>query len=122
MFSAELSARDLGGHAIVALRGELDVADAPEVASRLLATVAVCGPAIIVDLAGLDYLCASGLGVLVRVSTRIRACGGDVSLAAPQQHVRRMLDITGLTDVFPVYPSVDQAVRGAAPGVPRPAL
>jgi hypothetical protein len=33
-----------------------------------------------------------------------------------------MLDITGLIDVFPVYPSVDQAVRGAAPGVPRPAL
>jgi anti-sigma B factor antagonist len=117
MFSAELSARDHGGHAVVALRGELGLEDAPDIASRLLATVAACGPSIIVDLADLESICDSGLGVLVRVSKWIRACGG-VALAAPQQQVRTLLDVTGLIDVFPVYPTVDQAVRGArrAPG------
>ncbi len=118
MFSAELSARDHGGHAVVALRGELSLEDAPDIASRLLATVAACGPSIIVDLADLESICDSGLGVLVRVSKWIRACGGGVALAAPQQQVRTLLDVTGLIDVFPVYPTVDQAVRGAsrAPG------
>ena len=115
MFSAELSARDLAGHAVVALHGELAVTDAPAVASRLLATVAACGPSIIVDLSGLEYSCAGGLDVLVRLSKWIRACGGGVSLAAPSRQVRRLLDVTGLTGVFPVYPSVDEAARGPAP-------
>lgn len=111
MFSAELSTRDLRGHAVIAMHGELAVADAPDVASRLLATVAACGPSIIVDLSGLESTCASGLGVLVRVSKWIQACGGGVSLAAPSERVRRLLDVTGLIDAFPVYSSVDEAAR-----------
>lgn len=117
MFSAELSARDLGGHAVVALHGQLGLTEAPGVASRMIATVAACGPSIIVDLADLEYTCASGLGVLARVSKWIRACGGDVSLAGPQPQVSRLLDVTGLIDVFPVYPSVDDAAAVRRPRV-----
>ena len=63
-------------------------------------------------------------GVLVRVLRRARESGGDLSLAAPQQQVRRVLGITGLIDVFSVYPSVKQAVSGAklARPLPAPAL
>ena len=41
-----------------------------------------------------------------------RESGSDLSLAAPQQQVRRVLEITGLIDVFAVYPCVKQAVSG----------
>jgi hypothetical protein len=34
MFSVELSVSDFGGHAVVALRGELDLADVPAVESH----------------------------------------------------------------------------------------
>lgn len=67
MSDPDLSIRDVSGHAVVALRGELDLADAPRVASFLMAAVAACGPSIIVDLAGLKNLESSGLGILVRV-------------------------------------------------------
>lgn len=63
-----------------------------------------------------------GLGY--RMVRWTRESGGDLSLAAPQQQVRRILGITGLTDVFSVYPSVEQAVSGArlARPLPAPAL
>jgi anti-anti-sigma regulatory factor len=38
-----------------------------------------------------------------------RERGGDMSLAAPQPRVRRVLSVTGLIDVFSVHPSVEQA-------------
>jgi anti-sigma B factor antagonist len=81
MFNAELSVSGDGGYAVVALCGELDLADAPVVASHLIAAVAAFGPSVIVDLAGLDFIDCCGLGVLVRVQKWTREDGGDMYLA-----------------------------------------
>jgi anti-sigma B factor antagonist len=121
MFNVALSVGDLDGYPVVALCGELDLFDTSDVASRLIATVAACGPSVIVDLAGLTFIESRGLGVLVRVLRWTRESGGDLSLAAPKQQVRRVLEITGLIDVFTVYPSVKQAVSGAKLARPLPA-
>ena len=125
MLYVDLSIRDFDGQAVVALRGELNLADAPCLASRLTAAVAACGPSVIVDLAGLEGIGYTGLSVLLRVRKWTRQSGGDLSLAAPQQPVRRILEATGLIDVFAVYPSVKQApgsVRGARPWSPTAPL
>jgi len=82
-------------------------------ASHLTTAVAVYGPWVIVDMAGLEYIGSAGLGVLVRVLKWTRAKGGDLPLAAPQDVVRKLLTVTGLIGVFAAYPSVEQAVRGA---------
>jgi anti-sigma B factor antagonist len=121
MFNVELSIDSLGGHAVVALYGELDLADAPGLASHLITAVAACGPSIIVDLADLAFIDSCGLGVLVRVLKWARESGGGMALAAPQQQVRRILGVTGLIDVFSVYPSVQQAASGTRPARPVPA-
>jgi anti-sigma B factor antagonist len=111
MFNVELSGH--GGHGVVALCGELDLADAPIVASHLIAAVAAFGPSIIVDLAGLEFIDCCGLGVLVRVQKWARESGGDMYLVGPRQRVRRVLEMAGLIGFFSVYPSVEQAVTGA---------
>jgi hypothetical protein len=80
-----------------------------------------CGPLAIVDLAGLESLGYGGLGVLVRLLKWAREAGGEMCLAAPQPQVRRVLDDTGLIDVFSVFPTVEQAsgsARRAQPGPP----
>jgi anti-sigma B factor antagonist len=113
MFNLELSVSGDGGYAVVALCGELDLADAPVVASHLIAAVAAFGPSVIVDLAGLDFIDCCGLGVLVRVQKWTREVGGDMYLSGPRPRVRRVMETAGLTGVFSVYPSVEQAVTGA---------
>jgi anti-anti-sigma factor len=109
MLSVDLSIDDFDGQAVVALRGESDLADTPSVASHLIAAVAACGPSVIVDLAGLEGIGYSGLSVLLRIRKWTRQSGGDLPLAAPQQPVRQILEATGLIDVFSVYPSVEEA-------------
>jgi anti-sigma B factor antagonist len=117
MFDVELSVDGLGGRAIVALYGELRVADAPGLASHLITAVAACGPSIIVDLSGLELIDSCGLRVLVRVLTWTRESGGDMALAAPQPQVRQVLSVTGLIDDFSFYSSVEQAASGTRPHV-----
>ena len=112
MFDMELSVVGHGGHAVVALCGELRLADAPALASHLMTAVAACGPSVIVNLADLSFIDHCGLEVLVRVLLWTRESGGDMVLAAPQQSVRKALSVTGLIDTFSVYPSAEQAVTG----------
>jgi anti-sigma B factor antagonist len=119
VFNVDLSIRDGDGLGVVALRGELNLADAPAVASHLITAVAVCGPSVIVDLAGLEAIGYSGLAVLLRVRKWTRRNAGDLPLAAPQPPVRRILEATGLIDVFSVYRSVEEAASSARPGRPR---
>jgi STAS domain len=65
------------------------------------------------DLAGLEGIGYSGLSVLLRVRRWTRRSGGDLPLAAPQQPVRRILEATGLIDVFAVNPNMEEAMNRA---------
>lgn len=121
MLNVGLSIRDADGRAVVALCGEFNLADAQGVASHLITAVAACGPSVIVDLAGLQSIGYSGLAVLLRIRKWTRRSGGDLALAAPQPTVRRVLEASGLIDVFSVYRSVDQAASGARDVQPQPA-
>lgn len=121
MFNVELSVSGHGGHAVVALCGELDLAEAPVVASHLIAAVAAFGPWIIVDLTGLEFICSCGLGVLVRVLNWTRESGGDMYLVGPRLRVRRALEMGRLIGLSSVYPSAEQAVTCARMARPLPA-
>lgn len=127
MFSADLSTRDCGGQAVVMLSGELDVMDAATVAAAL-SVIAAGGSVVIVDLAGLRFLDASGLAALMLAREHARAAGGKLLLAAPQRQALLVLTAAGLADVLPVHACVEDAARIAeqsragAPVTARPAL
>jgi anti-sigma B factor antagonist len=112
MFSTDLTTRSGDGYAVVALRGELDIADAAVVAAELTA-VAAREPGIIVDLAGLDFIDSSGVAALARGRRQARLSGGDLVLAAPQRRVMRVLDIIRLAEALSVYPTVEEAAAQA---------
>jgi anti-sigma B factor antagonist len=113
MLDMDLGAGECGGYAVVALRGELDLVDAADVAAGLGA-VAARKPRIIVDLAGLEFIDARGVAALMRGRRHARDAGGDVLLAAPRRQVRRVLAVTIWEgDGFAVHASVAEAAASA---------
>ena len=127
MLSMDLNIRHSEDQVVVALRGELDVADAASAASALIA-LAARNCKIIVDLAGLEFIDSSGLAALVLARRHARQAGGDLLLSAPQAQVLRLLTITRLIEVFGVHACVDQVAgsaecsTAAAPVTVRPAV
>jgi anti-sigma B factor antagonist len=111
MCSVDVTARE-GGQVVAVLRGELDVADAANVAARL-AVIASREREVVVDLSGLEFMDSSGLAALVRARKNARDAGSDLVLAAPPQQVLRLLNITRLADAFCVYAGVDDAANRA---------
>jgi anti-sigma B factor antagonist len=112
MVSIEVSTVEYDSHAVVALRGEIDVTDAAGVAAAL-AVIVARHPNVVIDLAGLGFIDCCGLRALAGAREQARRAGGDLQLAAPQRLVHRLLGLTGLDRVFSVHASLARAMAPA---------
>jgi anti-anti-sigma factor len=115
MGSIDLSSHVSPGYVVVALRGELDVSGAGGI-ERALAGAAAPGSRVIVDLAELTFIDCRCVAVLASAWKQARQAGGDLLLASPRGLVLRILSLTGLIDLLPVFASVAEASSGAGRG------
>jgi anti-sigma B factor antagonist len=97
--------------ATVVLGGEIDVATAPAIRRLLMAAISGGNAHLAVDMSGVTFLGAAGIGVLVTAAHRAREAGGGLSLLAPSRQVRRLLGIFHLDAILPA------AQRSAGPFV-----
>ncbi|HET6860473.1 MAG TPA: STAS domain-containing protein [Streptomyces sp.] len=63
------------------------------------------------DLTGLGLIDSTGLVTLVGALKQVRSHGGGMVLVVSEKRVGKIFRITGLTDVFSVCGTVDQAVE-----------
>jgi anti-sigma B factor antagonist len=104
-----LDVSEQNGHAVLAVSGEVDVATVPRLREQLHALVAEGNRRIIVDLDGVDFLDSTGLGVLVGALKRVRSNDGDLYLVCTQPRIRKVFEVTGLTKVFSLFDTVEDA-------------
>ena len=86
----------------VRLLGELDMSTAPQLRDELLRLVSGGATMVTVDLSELAFVDSTGLSVLITGLKRLRKQGGEMALRSPTPGTRRVLEITGLTEVFPI--------------------
>jgi anti-anti-sigma factor len=70
---------------------------------------------VVVDLRRADYCGSTALGFFARLWKRVRECNGRMALCGVSDNVREILAVTRLCDVWPVYPSKEEAL-GAVGG------
>jgi anti-sigma B factor antagonist len=88
---------------IVVLEGEVDLAVAPNLQEQLDALIAGGQSTIVVDLLGATFLDSIALGVLVGTLEECRDTGGDLHLVVTDHRILKVLEITGLTETFPIH-------------------
>jgi len=66
--------------------------------------------AVVLDLRDLEYLSSAGIRCLLVAVKRIKGDGGAVCFAGARDYIREVLEIAGLTSVFPLEDSVDGAL------------
>ena len=92
----------------VAIEGRLVAAVAPNLREELIGRVKE-GTSVLFDLSKMAHIDSSGLGVLVQVLQKAKACGGKVVLAALQPGPKTVFDITKVSRVFEIVPTVADA-------------
>ena len=92
------------------MEGEIDIYTAPRLRDLLIDLVSQGNYQLIVNLDKVGFLDSNGLGVLVGGLKRVRAHDGSLDLACTRERILEVLRITGLTKVFGIHQSVDQAI------------
>ncbi len=65
---------------------------------------------LVLDLSGVEMMDSAGLGEMALMLTWARATGCSIKLAAPNQQVRHVLELTNLASVFEIHPRLEDAV------------
>jgi anti-sigma B factor antagonist len=92
----------------VSLNGRFVANVAPEVRDDILTQMSD-GMNVLFDLSNMVHIDSSGLGVLVQVLQKAKASGGKVVLAALKPAPKIVFDITKVSRVFEIVPTVEDA-------------
>ena len=98
------------GIEVIDVQGEIDMYTAPRLRELLIDLVSKGHYQLVVNLDKVGFLDSTGLGVLVGGLKRVRAHDGSLRLVCTQERILKIFRITGLTKVFPIHATVDEAL------------
>jgi anti-sigma B factor antagonist len=98
----------IGATAVLALRGELDMASAPELRAGLEAPSGAL--ALVVDLSEVRFIDSAVLKELLRARDELAGRGIRLVLAGTSHPVQRLLDLTRTSELFEHTPDVETGV------------
>jgi anti-sigma B factor antagonist len=84
------------GAPVIAIRGEVDLSNAPSLQSEIDEILGDDSERVVLDLASLTFIDSSGIAVLVRLHNRV----GSVQVRNPTPVVRRIIKVTGLEEAL----------------------
>ena len=108
-----------GRHAVVTMPAEVDMTNATDVSDLLIAVAGESPEVITADIAATVFCDSAGVRALVRAHERADAGGSELRLALGDSPTARIIQLTGLDQIVPVYRSVQQSLatprNGPAP-------
>jgi anti-sigma B factor antagonist len=97
---------------IIVLPAEIDVTNCDQVVAQLVAAFAPGVPLVIADMTSTVFCDTSGVRALVEARNRADAESTAFRIAIPPEgSVRRVLELTGIIRLLPVYLGLDEAIR-----------
>lgn len=96
-------ARLAAGVQVIEVRCEVDLTTASRLAELLSREFAAAPKALVVDLAGCDFMGSAGLAALVKGREQAEEANVAFALAGLNRTVARALQATGLTELFTIY-------------------
>lgn len=96
--------------AVIEVAGELDLYTAPRLKEELLSALEDGVLKVVIDMSGVHFIDSSALGVLIGGVKRLKPDGGSMVLVSVDENVNWIFRITGLNNVFDIFPTRDEAV------------
>jgi anti-anti-sigma factor len=107
----ELSVDRQSDIAVITVNGSVDSVDSEALRTFLNDIIEAGQTRLVVDLSDMDFIVSMALGVFVQTYTCLRDADGFLRLAAPQPPILRVIKITALDRLLPIYDSLAQALE-----------
>ena len=104
--------------AVVWVIGDVDTNAAEVFRDMMLRVMRRHSPSLLLDLSGVSFMDCAGLRALLMTRRLAAMRGGSVCLITESPAVRRIIDLLGVRDVFPVRERLAELALGGAFGHP----
>ncbi len=101
---------------ILNIQGEIDIYTVPTVKHFALDVIDEGYIYLILNLDGVKFIDSTGLGMLIGLSKRLIDRAGKLSLVCNNFQIKKLLYITGLDEVFHVFPTEEEALKSLKSG------
>jgi anti-anti-sigma factor len=109
-----------GQQAVVVLPEHIDLSSADQIREELLSVINRGAAALIVDMTATVSCDYAGADALVRAYQRAVVSGTELQLVVTAQIVRRVLGLSGIDRLVPIYPSLEASMAARAPAADAP--
>jgi anti-anti-sigma factor len=100
---ATVEAVSIGEERVVRVAGEIDLSNVSEVLDAIADALPADAIAVVVDLSDTRYLDSSAIAMFFRLAERLDHARQQLHLVVPRDApIRRVLELTNLTNVIPV--------------------
>lgn len=99
------------GFPLVRVAGEIDGSSVIEFRRAVMGAPAMRGNAVVIELSEVRYIESAAIGVLIEAHGVSEARGVGMVVACPEIAIARILRLSGLHHVVPVFEDVDSAVE-----------
>ena len=103
-------AKRLHSASVFRVRGEIDVATAPEVRRALGSAITMPSVRVILDLCDVGFIDSTGLQALLHAQRRLRELHRQFVIVCPAGQVLRAFEIANLLDTFRVAATLEAAL------------
>ncbi len=104
--------KDEQGFTEIDVCGEVDLATAPVLREKLYGAIERGNSPIVLDLSAVTFIDSTALGVLIGAQERCEGRNTDLRIIVSESRITKIFEITGLTDLFSIFPTVAEAVAG----------
>ncbi len=66
---------------------------------------------LIVDLTDVTFMDSSAIGVIIGRYKLVMSLGGSIAIVSSNDTLGRILDMSGIRKIIPIYPTLDDAIR-----------
>ncbi|MET9784078.1 STAS domain-containing protein [Nocardiopsis alba] len=112
----KISSRSQDDVAVVTVGGEIDLYTAPQLRNELVDSLEDGARRLVIDMSRTEFCDSTGISVLLSAMKRSRDKGGDLELVAPKPAVMKVLEVTGLHEVFTIHADLDASPMTAGTG------
>jgi stage II sporulation protein AA (anti-sigma F factor antagonist) len=96
---------------IVKISGRMDAVTAPEFEKAFGAWIDESAKDFVVDLSSLEYISSAGLRSILVIAKKLKALNGKIVLAAMEESVNEVFEISGFNSIIPIHDTVQTAIR-----------
>lgn len=98
MFESKIYDKD--DYKLVEIKGDLDIYAEDEFRDLIGLEIENIDKDLIIDIADLDYLDSTGLGLFMKIYRLINEKGHTIKIINPKENILKLFKITDLTEVF----------------------